>query len=465
MTMTASHIREFSDSSTLVSQTNLAFPEKNYFQLLLFGRGAALIAILLLMIVMETQFETTAPSGPIFALLSALVALTPIHFYVEKLGSLPPRSISLGVIAIDTLCLALGLYLLGGQNTLYGLPAYGILIVMAAVVHSPRGCVLIALLGTASFTLMVVATSHGWIAARSQLFPLSLEDTYPLASVTTTFALNMVMALVAGSLCHAKDSAFQRLRRLEAQLRDLNSQLEERIGNARAALERRNEWLQQTLGQLEIYSRAVSHDLRNPIASASESLRMCSQDIPDEHRKRFFELARENLQRADRMLTGLREVMRATSVTTQADPVDVLPVVENLLSEFSQDHRVQIQVDNGPQPLGTTSLPERQVEHVFRNLIGNALHHNPRGALCVSVGTSPRDDGRAYYVSDDGAGIAADVRSAIFKPFHRGLEPSGEGLGLGLAIVEGIVTNAGGRVWCESDVGHGATFWFTLPDP
>jgi len=463
--MTVSHIREFGEPSTLVSRAKLAFPEKNYFQLLLLGRSAALMAILLLMIVMETQFETTAPSGPIFALLSALVALTPIHFYVEQRKRFSTQSISLGVIAIDTLCLAFGLYLLGGQNTLYGLPAYGILIVMAAVVHSPRGCVLIALLGATSFTLMVVATSHGWITARPQLFPLSLEDTYPLASVTTTFALNMVMALVAGSLCHAKDSAFRRSRQLEAELRDLNSQLEERIDNARAALVRRNDWLQQTLGQLEIYSRAVSHDLRNPIASASESLRLCSQDIPDDHRKRFFELARENLQRADGMLTGLREVMRATTVTTQADPVDILPVIENLLSEFSQHRRVQIEVENGPQPLGTTSLPKRQVEHVFRNLIGNALHHNPRGALHVSVGTSPRDDGRAYYVSDDGAGIAADVRSAIFKPFHRGLARSDEGLGLGLAIVEGIVTNAGGRVWCESDVGHGATFWFTLPDP
>jgi signal transduction histidine kinase len=452
---------ETSEGRDLLSPTTA---DKRYFRHLLIGRSATVIAIGLLMVIMETQIETTAPSLPIFFLLAVLLALTGIHYLVEQSGVARTRTVSLAVITLDTLLLAVGLYLLGGQSALYGLPAYGILIVMAAVVHSRSACYGIAVLGSISFLLMVTASTLRWIPVREQLFPLSFEDTFPLASVATTFALSMVMALVASSLSQIKDSALSRSQQLEIELLKVNRSLEGQIEIAVADLRDKNRALHQAVEKFQLYSRAVAHDLRNPLTAAGEFLTLSRSSEAEATRAQYFEHARENLLRADRMLIGLRDVMRIASFEPGRAAIEIRPVIDGLLSEFSDvaGRTVQIELEGD---FGSARIPSQQIEHIFRNLVGNAIHHNPEvDRLTIEIGKVEIDGEPAFFVRDDGEGIPSSAQPRIFMPFRQGLEPQEERLGLGLAVVEAIVTNAGGRIWCESVEGHGATFWFTLPE-
>lgn len=436
--------------------------DKRYFRQLLIGRSVTLTAIVLLLIIMELQVVTSAPSLPVFVFLFFMLLMTPLHFYIERSGLAPTKSISLGIVTTDTLLLAVGLYLLGGQNALYGLPAYGILIVMAAVVHSARKCFLIAMLGATSYMLMVLGGSMGWIPIRPQLFPLSLEETFPIASIATTFSLNLVMAIVASLLCSVKDSALSRSLHFEGELQELNEDLERRVHAALGDLRVKNAQLNNTIGHMELYSRAVSHDLRNPLTAASEGLAMGRESHAGQEREVFFELAADNLLRADRMLSGLRELAHDTVYTPSEEPTRIRPAIQGLFAEFPEGLGRLVELA-GDDELGSTWLPRLQVEHLFRNLIGNAFSHNSPVELVIQVGRGTSRETEAYFVRDNGSGIREDLLPHIFEPLLRGVESSSGGLGLGLTIAEGIVTNSGGQIWCESCPDEGTTFWFTLP--
>ena len=109
-------------------------------------------------------------------------------------------------------------------------------------------------------------------------------------------------------------------------------------------------------------------------------------------------------------------------------------------------------------------IDRRILARAVVNLIANAIDHN-EGAdgLVVEIGREARGGESLLYVRDNGKGIDPALHERIFEPFRRG-EDSKEGLGLGLALVEAVVSHAGGRVFVESQPGTGATVFFTIPD-
>ncbi len=434
--------------------------DARYLRLLLVGRAFTCGSILLLILAIEALIETPGESSPALMLLLLLLGLTvPYYLVGRRLESLL-RSASLAIIAVDTCMLAVGLHLVGGQNAIYGLPLYGILIVMAAVVHSRGASYLVAALGSASFTLMIVATQLGWLSVRQGLIALSLEETFPIASVATTFAMSLAMAIVVSSLSQVKDRALSRSELLERELRELNLDLQERIDTAVDGLRAKNIVLERSFDHLQLYSRAVAHDLRNPLTAAVEFLKLGRGAQSTDRREKFFDISDQNLIRADRMLVGLRDVMRSASSSVGDRPIDVRPVLENLIPEFS-DAAATIHLHG---ELGAVPVHTQKLEHIFRNLIANAIDHNSEVPnLVIDIGKANRNGAAAFYVRDNGRGIPSAVLPTIFLPFKRGLVDDETGLGLGLALVEAIVANANGTAQCESIEGQGATFWITLP--
>ena len=100
---------------------------------------------------------------------------------------------------------------------------------------------------------------------------------------------------------------------------------------------------------------------------------------------------------------------------------------------------------------------------VMANLVANALKVTPRGGR-IAIGAKPRVDREVvvFYVEDTGPGIAAEDQPRLFERFWRGKSATYKGAGLGLSIARSIVVAHGGRIWVESAVGQGSTFYFSL---
>jgi signal transduction histidine kinase len=99
---------------------------------------------------------------------------------------------------------------------------------------------------------------------------------------------------------------------------------------------------------------------------------------------------------------------------------------------------------------------------IFENLIGNAAKFTAPGGR-ITVGAAPRGPDVLFWVADTGSGIRKEDLPHLFDPFWQSGERDTEGAGLGLPIVKGIVEAHAGRIWVESAVEEGTTFFFTIP--
>jgi signal transduction histidine kinase len=104
-----------------------------------------------------------------------------------------------------------------------------------------------------------------------------------------------------------------------------------------------------------------------------------------------------------------------------------------------------------------------RVSQVLGNLLGNALKFTPTGGAVI-FGAAVDGGEVVFRVSDNGPGIPAEQTAHLFEQFWQARNDK-RGVGLGLTIAKGIVDAHGGRIWCESVVGSGSTFSFTLPSP
>jgi signal transduction histidine kinase len=112
--------------------------------------------------------------------------------------------------------------------------------------------------------------------------------------------------------------------------------------------------------------------------------------------------------------------------------------------------------------LGAVACDHERILQVLANLVGNAFKFTPRGGQIV-IRCERRDDELCFVVSDNGQGIPRDLLETIFTRYFQTIDGDRRGLGLGLFISKSIVEGHGGRIWAESTVGEGSTFYFTLP--
>jgi len=160
---------------------------------------------------------------------------------------------------------------------------------------------------------------------------------------------------------------------------------------------------------------------------------------------------------------GLLELSRIDSRTSTAQPVDLAQQVDDVVTSLrhSIDTRgIDVQVDPLPVVVGD---PLR-IHQVFGNLIDNAVKYmQPAGAAQIHVGMAPGAETPCFFVRDTGIGIRPEDQPKIFRLFSRVGDHGVAGDGLGLTAVKKILEKQGGKIWVESALGRGSTFWFTLP--
>lgn len=214
----------------------------------------------------------------------------------------------------------------------------------------------------------------------------------------------------------------------------------------------------------------VSHDLRNPLNVVMMSSAILHRSATaDKQGEQLKKQAAAILRSAERMKSLIADLLDATRIQSGRFPVELRELdlgqlvgesIE-LLKELATPKSLQLtkEVEGG---LPSVSCDRERVMQVLGNLIGNAIKFTPEGgSITVRVGQS---DGSAIVaVSDTGTGIPDDYVPHIFERYWRGKRDAHAGTGLGLYIAKGIVEAHGGRIWLESKVGVGTTFFFTLP--
>jgi two-component system, OmpR family, sensor histidine kinase KdpD len=212
---------------------------------------------------------------------------------------------------------------------------------------------------------------------------------------------------------------------------------------------------------------AVSNDLRTPLASITGGVSSVLEsggrfDAATE--RDLLRGVHEEAERLNRLVQNLLEMTRlesgAVQVRTDWHPIEEL--VGAALGRFSRRLGERSIVTRLPADLPLVALDPVLIEQVLVNLIDNALTHTPPESP-IEISARADSDGVSVEVADRGAGLPAGEERQIFDKFHQGRRPSGPGIGLGLAVCQGVVEAHGGRIWAENRPGGGVAVGFTLP--
>jgi signal transduction histidine kinase len=211
----------------------------------------------------------------------------------------------------------------------------------------------------------------------------------------------------------------------------------------------------------------VAHDLRNPLNTMLMASQLLADTVPAESAaRRHVAIVQRAGERMNRLIQDLLDIKRLESgrLTLDLRPIAaralLLDAVE-MLRAVASASAVELVLD-APDDLPRVTADAHRVQQVLSNLIGNAIKFTPKRGR-ITVGAVPADGEVRVEVCDTGAGIPADQLPHIFGQFWQATRGDRRGIGLGLAIAKGMVEAHGGRIWVESTVGEGSSFFFTLP--
>ena len=233
------------------------------------------------------------------------------------------------------------------------------------------------------------------------------------------------------------------------------------------ALQEANKALKQANQDLQQFAYSASHDLQEPLRIVAVFSELLRKRFGDQLGPTGKDYVAQTIHGARRMESLLRDLRTYTEVSTAEKQVEVEIDAAEIFDKTLENLAMTIQ-ENGAS-VQRTALPRVRLnsvrlEQVFQNLIANAIRYRNEAPPCVSV-SAVRDGGMwKFSVRDNGIGIEPQYQEQIFGIFKR-LHTKSEypGTGMGLAICQRIIERAGGRIWVESQPGHGSTFHFTLP--
>ena len=222
--------------------------------------------------------------------------------------------------------------------------------------------------------------------------------------------------------------------------------------------------LNVTNKELESFTYSVSHDLRAPLRIINGYAEIIKQDptgaLTDEP-KRMLENIITNAKRMGNLIDDLLNFSRLGRRELVTHDTDMNAVVHPILQQHvNGNSKYHVQLHNLPQCFCDSSL----IKQVWENLISNAVKYsanNPHPV--IEIGSLEENHNHVYYVKDNGAGFDMKYYDKLFGVFQRLHKVSEfEGTGVGLALTQRIILKHGGKIWAESKINEGSTFYFTI---
>jgi len=259
-----------------------------------------------------------------------------------------------------------------------------------------------------------------------------------------------------GGLMYATARDVTESKAIELRIINLNRELTDR----QIALEAANK-------ELEAFTYSVSHDLRAPLRHIGGYARILQEDAVgqlDHNMRRYLDAISASARTMGTLIDELLAFSRLGRQPLEQTVVDMNALAERALIEVGDGRQsgCRVQVSALPAAQGDPTL----LRQVWTNLLSNALKYSAKRGDAAQVEISGEQDGEVtrYRVRDNGVGFDMRYVDKLFGVFQRlHSQEEFEGTGVGLAIVQRIVSRHGGRVWAEGEREHGATFTFELP--
>jgi signal transduction histidine kinase len=359
-------------------------------------------------------------------------------------------------------------FLTGGVNGTGFVWYYTFPLIASFLLGSKKGAVATVLISSPVVALFLMKTPPSIFARYSSDFKLRFLFSFLVVSVFS-YLFEYAREKNREKLRRAQNGLEKQVEERTLALREAVQSLQNEISERRRAeeaLEKKTEELARSNRDLEQFAYVASHDLQEPLRMVTSYVQLLARRYKgklDSEADEFIVFAMDGALRMWRLINDLLAYSRVRTESSELESTDCEAVLrqslDNLKAAMEENGAI---VTHDALPTVTANNP--QLLQLFQNLIGNAIKFRGSEPPHVHVSASRNGNGWTFSVRDNGIGIAPEYAKRIFILFQRlHSREKYAGTGIGLAICQKIVERHGGYIWVESELGRGATFYFTLP--
>lgn len=251
---------------------------------------------------------------------------------------------------------------------------------------------------------------------------------------------------------------------LYSQLLAANTQLEDYAKTLEDKVLQRTKQLESANQDLRDFAHVVAHDLKAPLRSIGIVAQWITADYADkldEDGREQLDLLNHQVKRSQALINGVLHYSKMGGNEGEKVEVDLNILVSEAIQNLASPAQIELQIIG---KLPTLLSDPIRLQQVFQNLIGNAIKYMDKPQGRITINCTDDHDYWKFSVADNGPGIPEKYFDHIFQLFKTiATRTNVDSTGIGLATVKKIVEMYGGKIWVESQVGQGSTFFFTLP--
>ncbi|WP_438424164.1 sensor histidine kinase [Aquimarina macrocephali] len=236
--------------------------------------------------------------------------------------------------------------------------------------------------------------------------------------------------------------------------------LEKRIENERI-YKQLNSQLKNKNKSLEEYAHIVSHDLKSPLRNISTLIEWVKEDNINKLDKNTLGNIQQiglSLEHMEQLINDVLEYSSIEQNITKRSLINIDKLLNNIIDVINVPKNTIIEIGKMPNRLYTDKT---KIKQVFQNLITNAIKYNDKEVGCITINYTELENEHQFTIADNGIGIDKRYFNKIFNAFQS-LKKTQKSTGIGLSIVKKVIKILKGKIWLESEIGKGTTFYFTI---